>query len=263
MTSLGFHPKPSKTVAPSTLVECLGLELDGTSLSFGLSASKLQRLVTMTRNILNADKVSGDELRVLLGKWSWACLCCRPSFAVFNSVYRFMEVAGSREFSLWPSVRNELSCISDIAPLLFASLARPWSEVVVATDASSTGMGVVATQSEKFGLYDQVEDAVESRWSTIVSTRWKFEEHINVLELRAIDTAMRWLVSRPQCRNSRVLLFSDSSVAVDAVSKGRSSSFHILTRLRSLSATMVAGGITLYVSWIPSWLNPADAASRL
>ena len=206
--------------------------------------------------------VSGDSLRKLVGKWTWACLCCRPAFAVFNSVYRFIAVAGAKEFEIWPSVRNELNCLIDLAPLLFASLSHPWSDCVIATDASTQGLGVVATSRDSFLSTNVVEAVHKSRWSTIVSSRWKFNEHINVLEVRAVETATRWLLSRPSCHNSRVLLLSDSRVVVGAVSKGRSSSFQILTRLRSLSATMLASGIRLCLSWIPTSLNPADYASR-
>ena len=123
-------------------------------------------------------------------------------------------------------------------------------------------MGIVVTSRNTFEGTDVVEAVGNSRWSTIVSSRWKFEEHINVLEIRAVETATRWLTSRPKCHNSRVLFLSDSRVVVGAVSKGRSSSFQILTRLRSLSATMLAGGIRLFISWIPRSFNPADGASR-
>ena len=49
ITMLGLNPKASKIVAPSTCVECLGLELDGVSHVFGLSASKLCALILLGR----------------------------------------------------------------------------------------------------------------------------------------------------------------------------------------------------------------------
>jgi len=108
-----------------------------------------------------------------------------------------------------------------------------------------------------------VDVIARARWSTIVSSRWKFGEHINVLECRAVETAVRWLVSRPASINSKVLILCDSQVVVGAISKGRSSAFQILTRLRSLSASILAGGFRLFLKWIPTYLNPADKASRL
>jgi hypothetical protein len=100
------------------------------------------------------------------------------------------------------------------------------------------------------------------RWSTIVSSRWSQREHINVLELRALTTAIRWALSHPHSLARRLLLFSDSSVVVFSVSKGRSSSFQILRRLRYLSAMVLAAGLQLFVRWLPSSSNPADGPSR-
>ena len=120
-------------------------------------------------------------------------------------------------------------CVMDLSPLLTAHLSMDWLDTVVATDASTVGMGVVATTLSPM---DSERSLGEVRWSTIVSRRWDYEEHINVLECRAVVTAVRWLLSKPRSLHSRVFLLSDSQVVVGAVSKGRSSSFQILTRLR-------------------------------
>jgi len=265
MSSIGLDPKHSKTVLPtSDCVECLGIELDGVSLAFGLSPVKLQRLVDLTHAILTVGRVTGERLGQLLGKWSWACLPCRPAFAVFSATYRFVAVARNREFDIWPSVRNELLCIADLAPLLFTTLTDRWFDSIIATDASSSGMGVVVAKRGGLSHDTDVVDLVErARWSTIVASRWCFEEHINVLECRAVQTAVRWLVSRPASAYSKVLILCDSQVVVGAISKGRSSAFQILTRLRSLSASILAGGFRLFLKWISTSINPADRASRL
>jgi hypothetical protein len=99
----------------------------------------------------------------------------------------------------------------------------------------------------------------------IVSSRWRNQEHITVLEMRAVQTALRWLASRPDQRDSRVLLLVDSAPCVFALSKGRSSSRKIglLRRLRSIAAVALSAGLTLVVRWIPSASNPADAPSRV
>jgi hypothetical protein len=60
----------------------------------------------------------------------------------------------------------------------------------------------------------------------------------------------------------RLLVVSDSSTVVGAVRKGRSSSFQLLLRLRSLAAMLLASGVQLRVEWCPSKLNPADEPSR-
>jgi hypothetical protein len=105
-------------------------------------------------------------------------------------------------------------------------------------------------------------DTSSLNWSTIISTPWTKPEHINVLEVRALSTAIRWTLSCPASLGCRLLSLSDSQVVVFAVSKGRSSSFQILRRLRYLSSMVLAGGLRLVMRWIPSTANPADAPSR-
>lgn len=88
-------------------------------------------------------------------------------------------------------------------------------------------------------------------------------EHINVLELRAVDTAICWVLSSPFSYRSCVMLFCDSLVTICSLNKGRSSSRLLLPRLRSLSALLLASGIKIYFKWVPTHLNPADEPSRV
>ena len=102
-----------------------------------------------------------------------------------------------------------------------------------------------------------------TQWSTIVSSRWEREEHINSLEMRAAITAIQWTLSLARnAVNSRLLLLSDSTTAVGALSKGRSSSPVILRRCRRAAALLLASGIRLHCRWVPTEWNPADGPSR-
>jgi hypothetical protein len=100
------------------------------------------------------------------------------------------------------------------------------------------------------------------QWVEAVASRWRFEEHINVLEVRALLTGVRWAASSPAAAGSRLVIWCDSMVVVFAVRKGRSSSRPLLRRLRALSAYLLALGIQLYCNWIPTEVNPADGPSR-
>jgi hypothetical protein len=99
-------------------------------------------------------------------------------------------------------------------------------------------------------------------WSTIVASKWQRIEHINSLELRALTTGVRWALSFPSSYKSKILCLSDSTVSVSCVRKGRSSSPPLLRRLRSLAALLLSVGTSVQVEWIPTFSNPADAASR-
>lgn len=283
----GFVVKRSKVVRPSCVgVDVVGLEVDGREHTIGLSAEKLERLCQYTRGLLAAGECTGLDLAHIVGRWTWASLARRPALSAFSAVYRFIQCAGTRVFTLWPTVRRELEMVMGLAPLLYASTSAAWVDRVVATDASETGMGVVAAaapralvsaaevQGSAFGgpsgvaalaagsADDLRRFTSEASWRTIVSSQWRHEEHINVLELRAVLTAVRWTLSLPQSVNKRLLVLCDSQVALGAVSKGRSSSQPLLRRLRALAALVMASGLCVTVRWIPTDLNPADEPSR-
>lgn len=276
MTSVNLPPKMSKVVPPSsTGVECLGLEIDGVNKTVGLCIPKMQLLIRDTLDLLDRGVCTGIDMAHIVGRWSWAVLCCRPAFAVFNAVYRFIEAARRRVFTIWESVKKELVVMVGLAPVLWSSLDSPWFDRIVATDASEIGMGVVAAHLPDHHAVQLASGPPVSnpppalhelhpnfRWSTIVSAPWTTPEHINVLELRSVSTAIRWVLSSPHSIGRRLLCLSDSQVVVFAISKGRSSSFQLLRRLRYLSALVLASGLQLLMRWIPSAANPADQPSR-
>jgi hypothetical protein len=272
----GIPVKPSKVVrATCGRLEWLGVEVDGTSHEIGVSPTKLQVLCQETERFLQHRFSSGHALARLVGKWTWAALLRRPALAVFSSVYRFIDSAKWKSYRIWASVQLELSIIMNIAPLLYWCLSAPWAPVVVATDASMDGQGVVATPMADSAVFEKVASDLSVpdhgnlpavldhvRWSTIVSSRWERPEHINVLEVRAVSTAVRWMLSYPTSVSRRLLVLSDSLVAVYATSKGRTSSPPLLRRLRSLSCLVLAAGLQLCLRWIRSANNPADEPSR-
>lgn len=278
---IGLDVKPSKVVRPSADgVECVGLEVHGQRQDVGLRGDKLWKLCADTVALLQYGQCTGLQLAQLVGRWTWAALTARPLLSVFNAVYRFMECARSRLFTIWRSVQVELLHMVNLAPLMFARLSGDWFHRVVATDASETGLGVVAADMDRDAMINVASDKVPvitddsprpttmntelsaAGWRVIVSSPWRQVEHINSLELRAVGTALRWVLTSPWSIGRRVLVLSDSLVTVHSISKGRSSSRLLLPRLRQLAALTLASGIRLYVRWIPTELNPADEPSR-
>ena len=285
MTRVGLPPKPSKVVPPSCEgVECIGVEVHGRHLTAGVHPAKLAKLARRTEALLQRGRCTGHDLSRLVGHWSWAFLARRAAFSVFNSVYRFIETAGRRVFQVWPTVARELKTAICLAPVLFASLSSPWFSRTIATDASGSGQGVVAAKMDAPSLEalartrppeklaDPEAPAPIDRtlplglepavWKQIVSAPFRRAEHINVLELRALTTGVRWAISFPRAIGSRILLWCDSLVVVGAVRKGRSSAHQLLRKLRTLTAYLLATGIQLYCNWIPTEVNPADGPSR-
>ena len=279
----GLPPKPSKLVRPcSDGVEVIGVEVHGRLHTCGVHPDKIQRLVERTGALLRRGVATGEEMSRIVGHWTWVCMPRRCAFSVFSSVYRFIECAGRRVFTVWPTVHRELRVMMGLAPLLFTQLDAPWFPHVLATDASSSGLGVVATTPaatadleamaavpkpvmhvEDEPLDRKLHPTLEgARWRDIVSTPWRWAEHINVLECRALDTAVRWALKSPRALGSRLISWCDSMVVMFAVRKGRSSAFALLRQLRRLSASMLASGLQLHCNWIATEVNPADEPSR-
>jgi len=130
--------------------------------------------------------------------------------------------------------------------------------------ASAHPMPAADIDSEQLTRFDSYYDAVsEADWRVIVSSAWRDDEHINVLELRAALLAVHHAMTYPSSLCSRVYLLLDSTVAFFSLWKGRSSSPALLLVLRKVSALLLAGGISLMPGWLPSASNPADAPSRL
>jgi hypothetical protein len=99
-------------------------------------------------------------------------------------------------------------------------------------------------------------------WTTIISARWHFHQHINVLELHALLSAVRWVLSRPSSIGNRLLCLIDNATAAYSIKKGRARSRTIQSVLRIILVHLLAGQLSLLPMWVPSDSNPADRPSR-
>jgi len=105
----GLPVKRSKVITPrSDGVPCLGIEVNGRSHEVGISVSKLVELCHQTVALINSNVCTGLALTAIVGKWTWAALVKRPVLSVLSAVYRYIECAGARLFTLWPSVKREV-----------------------------------------------------------------------------------------------------------------------------------------------------------
>jgi len=250
--------------------DVIGMEIDPSEARVGLSVPKLEALVQDTEAALAADSISKGQFRRLLGRWTWALLIRRPALSALSAVFKFIQNAPAVA-TIWPTVRAELRVVVGLAPLLSADLAQDWFSRVIASDASQSGLGVCASEpcwsAEPVDLALTNSPALDDwvlmqTWHTIVASRWRRLEHIASLEARAASTAVRWAVSIPSAIGCKVVLISDNQTVVAALSKGRSSSYSLLRRLRTVAAAVLAAGIHLITLWVPSDLNPSDEPSR-
>jgi hypothetical protein len=260
-TRHNLKPKASKLVMPTTEpVQCLGVMLDPTRQVMYMAPESLVKLSLATNLLLRAGECTPAQLSSIVGKWTWPCLIVRPALSVFQHVYRFMSVDGFRRRRvIWSTVKRELATMVDLAPLLVASLTVNFFQTVMCTDACETGFGVCASPMQQ--PHENVVPYLLQPWRTIIAAPWKRKAHINTLELHAVLTMLKWVISCA-AYNATVVSLCDSNVVISVVNKGRSSSATLLRVMRSIAAHCLWSGVVLRLLWVPTEVNPADEPSR-
>lgn len=101
------------------------------------------------------------------------------------------------------------------------------------------------------------------RWSTVTGWRWKGNpEHINVLELRAAMTSIRYRIEELDQRDVRFVHLVDSLVVLHSLCRGRSSSRKMRRTLMRLNSLLLVSGLQPTWAYVSTHLNPADRPSR-
>jgi len=165
---------------------------------------------------------------------------------------------------------NSFECDSNAFGIV-GSISELINGVVVPAD--SLQPVIALTNTNRNQKHQQIVHLVRSvvetvDWIVITSGKWKYnnmETHINELEMSAALLAVRWLCSLVLIRSLKrqVVLLVDNAVTVYSIRKGRSSSLPLLKLLRRISCYLVAFDVQLKIIYVPSSMNPADAASRM
>ena len=91
----------------------------------------------------------------------------------------------------------------------------------------------------------------------VAAWRWKYAEHITILETRAVHAYLR---RGP--RGQRFFFLPDNSPSALAIAKGRSSSIRLNAVLRKLSVTTLSKNQQIFLAWTSTTLQPADYLTR-
>lgn len=276
----GLPENLRKRVAPTLCGNVLGVCVDGLAGRLCPRAESLARLVSATRALIHGAPASPAQVRRVVGHWTWYMLLRRPALSIFGRVYRYMRTASAARQSLWTDVVCELRRAVTLSPFFFADLRAPVSPVIHAFDASSSGHASVfqtvqlSREVLLHGLSARGKVAVPGRFFLAVSEWrsrdwriarrgvWRWREHINVGEMRAFLNSLA-VHGRPVSqRDSRFLVFGDSSVVCGACAKGRSSSPPLLALLRRGASVQFAYGLFPSIHHVSSADNPADGPSR-
>ena len=99
-------------------------------------------------------------------------------------------------------------------------------------------------------------------WYEVLAHRFKDPEHINVLELRAALSMLRWRTRSARRVRTRFVHLVDSQVALAVLVKGRSSSWRLNRVLCQVNALTLASGLLPCYAYVRSTWNTADKPSR-
>ena len=100
-------------------------------------------------------------------------------------------------------------------------------------------------------------------WRTVMGWPWKGSpEHINVLELRAVLTSLRWRIIKKHAIRSKFVHMIDSLVCLHSLSRGRSSSRKLRRTMSRVNALLLASGSHAVWAYVHTGDNPADRPSR-
>ena len=286
---VGLEAHPDKVFDFSTDQDLLGYRLERNVLR--AQTGRYEQLRAWVRSLECRGWAKAREVERLVGKLTHLFLIQRFALSTFAAVYAFAQKCGHRRARLWPSVLRELRTAVALVPLVRSDLTRPVAELLLQTDASNNGTGVVYTRDiphrelrrECMRPRSEPRDPdnrweVERAWSTAfeapldpaawrVAVRRRLRgparaAHINDKELGATVDAVRWAVRSSATRRCRIVVQSDSTAAVGALRKGRSSRRPLLRHCRRMAAITLAEQLTVESRWTPTTKNFADGPSR-
>jgi len=119
-----------------------------------------------------------------------------------------------------------------------------------------------ASMGEKLPVPPVASHWDDLRWRLLFKTRWRLEEHINVLEARTVALTVTRMCTSTETWGRRIQIQVDSQVTLAALSKGRSSRKPLNHIARRVASQVLAFGLKLILRWVPTKRNQADGPSR-
>lgn len=123
--------------AATQTCECLGVEINGASLTVRPKPEKRQRLYRALQYVKSVGCVSGRVMQVLLGHIVAHFMLLRPGLSALRSLYRLTEGDLTRVVPLTGEHRHELQMIRGLVWLAEVQLDRRWSPLGFCSDSRS------------------------------------------------------------------------------------------------------------------------------
>ena len=241
---------------------------------------KFAVVICATQGVVAAGSASPHQVEVLLGHWTHYALLNRVLFSVMDEVYEFVRLRARQPIELPRGVRAELALLVALAPLVRADLSLDWCSTVSMVDAGPHQGAVVYAEFSRAEVAEEGRSGLvtgwaygmppepvpeswsDRRWRVGARQRWRTEEHNNITEGRCVVMAVQRLSRCQKGRHCRMLVITDSLVALGCFRKGRSSNKGLLYQSRRLAGLSLGYNIRLALRYVRSERNLADGPSR-
>ena len=211
------------------------------------------------------------------------CTLLGNSWSVPVVAWFLCRLLGSRGLCKWLSVQDIIDKLSPcpsapVQSLLFRQPLRPNRRGSTAGDPASLayrlsnlvsikGEDILLTSSAMEQVkFHRLRASVPSKlWKWRIVSGWKWTkpgDHINVLELRAILTSLKWRVIHKRQVRTRMIHLTDSLVCLHCLTRGRSSSRKLRRTLGRINALLLASSSQALWAYVHTDQNPADRPSR-
>jgi hypothetical protein len=261
LTSLLGIPENKKKDAIGTVVTVLGIQIDTNTFEARLSPEKLAKALRLTTIGLLKSKMSLFDIQSISGFLSWCAEVVRLGKIYLHHLWVFMSAfpptAASNYLLPVPyNVRLDLAWWNTLLPSFngIYLFQEQRSEVLLYTDASQRGLGAYYLDTTVTG------PPRRSHSFSMRIARDHLGQHINILELRAIQAA--FLTWGHAWAKQTIVIHTDSEVAFSALTNNKAHGLAFYP-LRHILLVASQYDIILKPKWIAGKTNLiADALSR-
>ena len=230
-------------------------------------------LLHATAFLVTCKYVTKEAFLSVLGHFAWVLQLQRSQYSCLAACYD-AAITTSGRIEITPAVRQELTWLLRLAPVLRADLGAPLCPRTYMVDAGPEGGAVVwapLSYGEKYSTDVQLINYPQPKWKLGPLGKWQRNEHNNLTEARtnlwALQHAGRSEVQRAQRENNiarrrRVVVFTDSLVALGSFTKGRSSSRSLNRYCRKQASLAALLGVVPVLRYVATDQNLADGPSR-
>ncbi|XP_067300888.1 uncharacterized protein [Pseudorasbora parva] len=259
-STLGVPLSPEKTQGPTTSLEFLGINLDSVKFQASLPKDKIDRIIAISSNLLEAPQCSKRDLLSLLGHLNYAMRIV-PQGRPFIS--HLLSLASSIQ-ELDNTISLTPSCLTDLK--LWIMFLKQWNGLTFFYDdflsqPCDLPLFTDAAPSVGFGGFYKTH-WFASTWPPELSMSNQQTASSALFELYPIIIAAHLWGHEWSSKN--IVMHCDNLATVHCINKGLSKSPKIMPLLRRLTWLSACNQFTFKAVHIPGHQNQiADALSRL